>query len=101
LFQRAAKTGAENVPLERVSLIRTPFERGLFEIVMSQFGQYPGPNFKSELRGMPDIPFEKREEYVGYATLCLKLAKVTTDNKSREIFKAMAAEWLRLAEAAV
>jgi hypothetical protein len=54
-----------------------------------------------EFRGMPDIPFEKREEYVGYATLCLKLAKVTTDKESREVFKAMAAEWLRLAEAAV
>jgi hypothetical protein len=38
---------------------------------------------------MSDIPFEKREEYVGYATLCLKLAKVTTDMESREVFKAM------------
>jgi hypothetical protein len=49
---------------------------------------------------MSDSQIEKREEYVGYANHCLKLAKVTTDKESREVFKAMAAEWLRLAEAA-
>jgi hypothetical protein len=41
---------------------------------------------------------DDRERYVGYATHCLQLAKVTTDQESRAILKEMAAEWLKLAE---
>ncbi len=48
---------------------------------------------------MSNVPVEKREEYVDYATHCLALAK-SADDKDRELLKAMAAEWLRLAEAA-
>jgi hypothetical protein len=43
---------------------------------------------------------DKREQYVGYATHCLQLAKVTTDLESRAILKEMAAEWLKLGETA-
>jgi hypothetical protein len=39
-----------------------------------------------------------RERYVGYATHCLELAKVATDQESRAVLKEMAAEWLKLAE---
>jgi hypothetical protein len=42
-----------------------------------------------------------RERYVGYATHCLELAKTTTDQKSRNILREMAAEWLKLAEAPI
>ena len=42
--------------------------------------------------------FEQRERYVGFATYCLQLAKVATDQQSRAILKEMAAEWLKLAE---
>jgi hypothetical protein len=52
-----------------------------------------------ECRGMSDAPIEKCEEYVEYATHCLVVAK-SADGKSRELLKAMAAEWLRLADAA-
>jgi hypothetical protein len=41
------------------------------------------------------------EGYVGYATHCLQLAKVATDQESRALLKEMAAEWLKLAEAPV
>jgi hypothetical protein len=45
-----------------------------------------------------DRSIDKREQYVGFATHCLQLAKVTDDHESRAILRAMAAEWLRLAE---
>jgi hypothetical protein len=43
---------------------------------------------------------EKREEYVGYAEHCVKLAKQTTDRESRRILREMATEWLRLVDTA-
>jgi hypothetical protein len=49
---------------------------------------------------MADRSIDKREQYVGFATHCLQLAKVTTDHGSRAILREMAAEWLNLAEAA-
>jgi hypothetical protein len=49
---------------------------------------------------MADQSIDKREQYVDYATYCLQLAKVTTDQESRAILKEMAAEWLKLAEVA-
>ena len=52
-----------------------------------------------ECRGTSDAPIEKCEEYVEYATHCLVLAK-SAEGKSRELLKAMAAEWLKLAEVA-
>jgi hypothetical protein len=63
----------------------------------------------SVLRGLPQdrarssmsIPtIEKREEYVGYAEHCVKLARQTNDWESRKILREMAAEWLRLVDAA-
>jgi hypothetical protein len=41
---------------------------------------------------------EKREEYVGYAEYCVKLARQTNDRESRSILREMAAEWLRLVD---
>jgi hypothetical protein len=41
---------------------------------------------------------DKREQYVGYATHCLQLAKLTADREAGAILKEMAAEWLKLAE---
>jgi hypothetical protein len=49
---------------------------------------------------MADRSIDKREQYVAYATHCLQLAKVAGDSQSRTILRAMAAEWLKLAEAA-
>ncbi len=43
---------------------------------------------------------EKREEYVGYAEHCVKLARQTSDPESRRILREMAAEWLRLVDKA-
>ena len=43
---------------------------------------------------------EKREEYVGYAEHCVKLATQTSDPESRRILREMAAEWLRLVDKA-
>jgi hypothetical protein len=42
--------------------------------------------------------FEHRERYVGFATYCLQLAKMATDQHSRAILREMATEWLKLAE---
>lgn len=39
------------------------------------------------------------EDYVRYATHCLDLVPVTTDQEARAINREMAAEWLRLADA--
>jgi hypothetical protein len=39
-----------------------------------------------------------RERYVGYATHCLQLAKLATDQESRAMLREMATEWLKLAE---
>jgi hypothetical protein len=50
---------------------------------------------------MADQSIDKREQYVAFATHCLQLAKVATDSESRAVLKAMAAEWLKLAEAPV
>jgi len=49
---------------------------------------------------MSDPSIDKREHYVGFATHCLQLAKVTDDHESRAILRAMAAERLKLAEVA-
>ena len=49
---------------------------------------------------MADQSIEKREQYVAFATHCLQLAKATADRESRSILRAMAAEWLKLVEAA-
>lgn len=43
---------------------------------------------------------EKREEYVGYAEHCVKLARRTSDPESRSILREMAAEWLKLVDKA-
>jgi len=45
---------------------------------------------------MADQSIDKREQYVAYATHCLKLAKATVDRESRAVLKEMAAEWLKL-----
>jgi hypothetical protein len=50
---------------------------------------------------MAERSIDKREQYVGYATHCLQLAKVAAYRESRAVLKEMAAEWLKLAEAAV
>jgi hypothetical protein len=47
---------------------------------------------------MAERSIEDRERYVGYATHCLQLAKLATDQESRTILKEMAAEWLQLVE---
>lgn len=47
------------------------------------------------------MAIDKREQYAGYATHCLQLAKLTDDRESRAILKEMAAEWLKLADAPV
>jgi hypothetical protein len=49
---------------------------------------------------MAEELIDKRERYVGYATECLKLANVIPDNQTRLVLKAMASEWLKLAEEA-
>jgi hypothetical protein len=49
---------------------------------------------------MADQSIDKREQYVAFATHCLQLAKSTADSKSRAVLREMAAEWLKLAEAA-
>jgi hypothetical protein len=43
---------------------------------------------------------EKREEYVSYAEYCVKLARQTNDRDTRVMLREMAAEWLRLVDAA-
>ena len=50
---------------------------------------------------MADRSIDKREQYVGFATHCLQLAKVEADRQSRAVLREMAAEWLKLAEVAV
>jgi hypothetical protein len=47
---------------------------------------------------MADRSIDTREQYVGFATHCLQLAKVAGDGQSRAVLKEMAAEWLKLAE---
>jgi hypothetical protein len=49
---------------------------------------------------MADRSIDKREQYVDFATHCLQLAKAAGDSQSRTILREMAAEWLKLAEAA-
>jgi len=46
------------------------------------------------------MTIEKREEYVSCAEYCVKLARQTNDRESRAILREMAAEWLRLVDAA-
>jgi hypothetical protein len=46
------------------------------------------------------MTIEKREEYVSYAEYCVKLARQANDPESRAILREMAAEWLRLVDAA-
>jgi hypothetical protein len=45
-----------------------------------------------------ELSIGRRERYVGFATSCLQLAKVATDEYSRAILREMATEWLKLAE---
>jgi len=49
---------------------------------------------------MAVLTFEKREEYVGYAEYCVKLARQADDWETRVMLREMAAEWLRLVDAA-
>jgi hypothetical protein len=49
---------------------------------------------------MASLTIEKREEYVGYAEYCVKLARQTDDRDARVVLREMAAEWLRLVDAA-
>jgi hypothetical protein len=49
---------------------------------------------------MADRSIDEREQYVGFATHCLQLAKVEADRQSRAVLREMAAEWLKLAEVA-
>jgi hypothetical protein len=72
----------------------------------AEFEIRAGPNSsRAEGEGCETVMAERsigdRERYVGYATHCLQLAKATADRQSRAILKEMAAEWLKLAEAAV
>lgn len=41
----------------------------------------------------------KHKEYTRFASECLEMVAVTTDQESRSIQREMAAEWLRLADA--
>jgi hypothetical protein len=50
---------------------------------------------------MAERSIEDRERYVSYATHCLPVAKLATDQESRTILNEMAAEWPKLAEAPV
>ncbi len=43
----------------------------------------------------------KHKEYLSYAEHCMQMAKLATEQGSRSIHREMAAEWLRLADAAV
>jgi hypothetical protein len=45
---------------------------------------------------MAVLTIEKREEYVGYAEYCVKLARQTDDWETRVILREMAAEWLKI-----
>jgi hypothetical protein len=47
---------------------------------------------------MADQSIDKQEQCVAFATHCLQLAKVATDQESRTILREMAKEWLKLAE---
>jgi hypothetical protein len=49
---------------------------------------------------MAILTVEKREEYICYAEYCVKLARQTDDPESRSVLREMAAEWLRLVDAA-
>lgn len=49
---------------------------------------------------MASPTIEKRYKYVSYAEHCVKLARQTSDPESRAILREMAAEWLRLMDAA-
>jgi len=49
---------------------------------------------------MAVLTIEKREEYVGYAEYCVILARQTDDWEARVMLREMAAEWLRLVDAA-
>jgi hypothetical protein len=42
---------------------------------------------------------DKHKEYVRYASHCLEMVNVTSDQEYRSIQREMAAEWLRLADA--
>jgi hypothetical protein len=49
---------------------------------------------------MPIFKSDKHEEYARYAAHCLTMATAVKDQGSRAIQHEMAAEWLRLADAA-
>jgi hypothetical protein len=42
---------------------------------------------------------DKHKEYVRYAEHCLDIVPVATDQNTRAVNRAMAAEWLKLADA--
>ena len=50
---------------------------------------------------MTIIKDEKHKQYARYATHCLDMLTITKDPKARTIQREMAAEWTRLADAAV
>jgi hypothetical protein len=45
-----------------------------------------------------DERFDQSARYVGFATYCLQLAKVASDDHSVAMLREMAREWLKLAE---
>ena len=49
---------------------------------------------------MDVLSIETREQYVGYAEYCVRLAKYTNDLECRAVLRCMATEWLRLADTA-
>ncbi len=50
---------------------------------------------------MADRSIDKREQYVALATHCLQMAKVAGDDQSHAVLKEMAADWLKLVDAAL
>jgi hypothetical protein len=55
-------------------------------------------DFRTPRGQMTELPIDKRERYVGYATCCLQIAKTMLDGQTRTTLREMASEWLKLAE---
>ena len=50
---------------------------------------------------MADPKINRHKEYVHYANHCLEMMAVAKDQESRSVQRAMAGEWLRLADTLV
>jgi hypothetical protein len=50
---------------------------------------------------MAQLPNDKHKEYVRYADHCLTMIGTTQDQEPHSINREMAAEWLKLADAAL